>query len=415
VTAPQAGARRVNAPGPLLDIRNLEVHYRTVGGLSRAVDGVNLTLERGEILGLAGESGCGKSTLTTAVLRLTRPPAYLGGGEVLFAPAGGQPVNLLKLKDDRLRDVRWRHLAYIPQGSMNSLNPVMRVRDQFVDVMMEHAPLSRAQARERVPELLHQVGLGPHVAGMFPFELSGGMKQRAIIAMAIALDSDLVIADEPTTALDVNVQRVIIQTLAELRDRLGMSLIVVTHDMAVHAQLADRVAVMYAGQIVEHAGAREVFKTPRHPYAQGLISAIPMIGGAHLRLAGIEGIAPSPLAWPPGCRFHPRCPYAMPVCREVAPELLPLEPGREGPYGSGGAPGSAAANGAAAPIAGHTLASGGDPAAPAAVALAPAEVHVACHLYREPPPGAANGAGAANGSARPAGEESAHGETSHAG
>jgi peptide/nickel transport system ATP-binding protein len=339
---------------PLLEIRHLAVQYDTVRGFAQAVDGVSLTVNRGEILGIAGESGCGKTTLATAILRLTRPPGYVAGGQAWFYPVGSDPFDLLQLRDEKLREVRWRHLSYIPQGSMNSLNPVMRVMDQFVDAMTQHAPLSESQARQRVPELLNQVGLGGHVARMFPHELSGGMKQRVIIAMAIALQPDLVIADEPTTALDVNVQRVIIQTLADLRDRLGMSLIVVTHDMAVHAQLADRVAVMYAGQIVEHADVRNVFKQPRHPYAQGLIRAIPEVGGPHKRLTGIEGSAPSPLAWPAGCRFHPRCPHVMPVCHTVVPELLPLA------NASGGAR-----------VPGDT----------------PHMTYVACHLYTEPPAG----------------------------
>src|SRR5437588_233090 len=193
---------------PLLEIEDLQVYYRTVTGVAKAVDGVSLTVNRGEILGIAGESGCGKSTLAGALLRLIRPPGY-----------------------------------------MNSLNPVMRVVDQFVDVVVEHGAGDAQEARELVPQLLQQVGLAHHVGKMFPHELSGGMKQRVIIAMAIALKPDLVIADEPTTALDVNVQRVMIQTLAELRDNLGVSLIVVTHDMAVHAELVDRVAVMYAGDI----------------------------------------------------------------------------------------------------------------------------------------------------------------------
>jgi peptide/nickel transport system ATP-binding protein len=324
-------------PSTLLEIQDLSVYYRTVAGLARAVDGVTLTVRRGEIVGLAGESGCGKSTLATAVLRLTRPPGYLAGGRVLFSPAGGAAIDLLQLDDARLRQVRWRHLSYIPQGSMNSLNPVTRINDQFVDAMVQHGTMGVAEARARVPDLLHQVGLGSHVARMFPHELSGGMKQRAIIAMAIALGPDLVIADEPTTALDVNVQRVIIQTLGDLRGRLGMSLIVVTHDMAVHAQLADRVAVMYAGQVVEQAPVREVFKHPRHPYSQGLIRAIPVVGGVHQRLTGIAGTAPSPLAWPPGCRFHPRCPYVMAVCRDVLPPLQALADGTaSGPAGGPG-------------------------------------------------------------------------------
>jgi peptide/nickel transport system ATP-binding protein len=210
---------------------------------------------------------------------------------------------------------------------MNSLNPVTRVFDQFKDAIQQHSDASLAEIRERVPELLRQVGLAPGVARMFPHELSGGMKQRVVIAMAIALKPDLVIADEPTTALDVNVQRMIVQTLADLRDEMGMTLVVVTHDMAVHAELVDRVAVMYAGGIVEVGGVREVFKEPRHPYTQGLIHSIPRVGGERRRMEGIGGHAPSPINWPPGCRFHPRCPHAMPVCSARVPALLPLDDG----------------------------------------------------------------------------------------
>ncbi len=315
---------RKAASSVLLEIKDLCVYYRTVRGISRAVDHVNLTINRREILGLAGESGCGKTTIASALLRLTRPPGYIAGGQIIFHPEDGEPIDLLSIGSDELRQFRWRHLAYVPQGSMNSLNPVMRIVDQFADVMAQHGAGEIEGVRVRVPELLRQVGLGPHVARMYPHELSGGMKQRVIIAMAISLHPDLVIADEPTTALDVNVQRVIIQTLADLRDRLGMSLIVVTHDMAVHAELADRVAVMYAGRIVEVADVRAVFKGPRHPYTQGLIYSIPKVGGGRTRLEGIAGNAPSPLDWPSGCRFRLRCPKAMPVCAEVDPVLSPL-------------------------------------------------------------------------------------------
>jgi peptide/nickel transport system ATP-binding protein len=233
-------------------------------------------------------------------------------------------VDLLTVDEAALRTLRWRHLAYIPQGSMNSLNPVMRISDQFLDAMQAHGMDDTSAARASIPELLEQVNLAPHVARMYPHELSGGMKQRVIIAMAIALQPDLVIADEPTTALDVNVQRVIIQTLADLRDHLGMSLIAVSHDMAVHAELVDRVAIMYAGEIVEIGDVRQVFKHPLHPYTQGLIEAIPEVGGPRVRLGGIAGNAPNPTNWPTGCRFHPRCRYATEFSRLTHPELLPV-------------------------------------------------------------------------------------------
>ena len=315
---------------PLLEIEDLRVYYRTVAGISKAVDGVNLTVTRGEILGIAGESGCGKSTLAGALLRLIRPPGYIAGGRVILHPSGGSPIDLLQVDDTSLRTVRWRHLSYIPQGSMNSLNPVMRVVDQFVDVMVEHGTFDSQEAKAAVPDLMRTVGLGAHVGQMFPHELSGGMKQRVIIAMAIALKPDLVIADEPTTALDVNVQRVMIQTLADLRDKLGVSLIVVTHDMAVHAELVDRVAVMYAGNMVEIGDVRQIFKNPRHPYSRGLIGAIPRVGGERTRLGGISGNAPSPRDWPTGCKFHPRCPYVMPICPVEVPHFRRVIDGGNG-------------------------------------------------------------------------------------
>ncbi|HZR39216.1 MAG TPA: ABC transporter ATP-binding protein [Ktedonobacteraceae bacterium] len=318
----KAVEKKTATGSPLIDIEDLKVYYNTVNGVSQAVDGVNLNIKRGEILGIAGESGCGKSTLTTALLRLTRPPAYIAGGKITFYPEDDNPIDLLDLDGPQLRSVRWRHLSYLPQGSMNSLNPVMRIKDQFIDVMLEHSEITRFEAEKTIPELLRRVGLEPYVAKMYPHELSGGMKQRVILAMAIALNSDLVVADEPTTALDVHIQRVIIQMLADLRDSLGMTVILVTHDMAVHAELADRVAVMYAGTIVEVGDVRQIFKAPKHPYTQALIGSIPRIGGDRVRLGGIAGNTPSPRNWPSGCRFHPRCPHAMPVCSQEVPELL---------------------------------------------------------------------------------------------
>ena len=318
----QTSDQKIEFDSPLLDIEDLKVYYNTVNGAAKAVDGVNLTVRRGEILGIAGESGCGKSTLTTALLRLIQPPGYIAGGSITFHRKDSDPIDLLELSGERLRAVRWRNLSYLPQGSMNSLNPVLRIKEQFADVMLEHSSMSKREVEAMIPDLLREVNLEPYVARMYPHELSGGMKQRVTLAMAIALKSDLLVADEPTTALDVHVQRVVIQMLADLRDRLGMTMIVVTHDMAVHAELADRVAVMYAGRVVEVGEVHQIFKAPQHPYTQGLINSIPRIGGERLRLAGITGNTPSPRDWPTGCRFHPRCPHAMPICSTEVPLMV---------------------------------------------------------------------------------------------
>ncbi|HEY8456326.1 MAG TPA: ABC transporter ATP-binding protein [Actinopolymorphaceae bacterium] len=272
---------------PLLEISNLCVRYRTTHDDVAAVDGVDLTVRRGEIIGIAGESGSGKTTLAVALLRLLRPPGYIADGTIMFRPKDGQPVDLLSLDERRLRALRWRNISYLPQGSMNSLNPVMRVADQFRDVVLEHG---NGRGRERakdvdamIPRLLRQVGLDAGVARMYPHELSGGMKQRVLMAMSIALEPDLVVADEPTTALDVTIQRVILQSLADLRDQFGVTLMVISHDMGVHAQLVDRVAVMYEGKIVEVGDVRQVFKRPQHPYTRSLIESIPRIGEAPWR------------------------------------------------------------------------------------------------------------------------------------
>jgi peptide/nickel transport system ATP-binding protein len=262
----------------VLEVSGLEVTYSASGGDVRAVDGLDLNVRRGEILGIAGESGSGKSTLAVALLRLLRPPGKVTAGSVLFRPTGRDPVDLLKVQGERLRALRWRSLSYLPQGSMSSLNPVMRVRDQFKDVILEHAPQRKAEVPEMIPRLLAQVGLEPRVARMYPHELSGGMKQRVLMAICVALEPDLVIADEPTTALDVTIQRVILQSLADLRRDFGVTLMLISHDMGVHAQLADRVAVMYDGRLVEVGDVHQVFKQPRHEYTKNLIESIPKLG-----------------------------------------------------------------------------------------------------------------------------------------
>jgi len=321
------GVGRETATRPLLQIEDLQIHYKTARGIARVVDGANLTVERNEIFGLAGESGCGKTTLVEAILQIVRFPNRIASGRVLFSPdANKEPVDLMALSAAQMRRFRWEHVSYVPQGSMNSLNPVMRVGDQIIDGMTAHG-VFEDDARKKVPDLLARVGLEERVARLYPHELSGGMKQRVIIATAISMDPELIIADEPTTALDVNVQRVILETLINLRRDLGVAILIVSHDLPVHAQLVDRIGIMYAGQVFEIGEVRPVLKNPLQPYTQRLISSIPAIGGERKRLGGIAGVAPSPLEWPSGCRFHPRCPQAMEICASVVPTLAAIRPG----------------------------------------------------------------------------------------
>jgi len=311
---------------PLLEIRDLNIHFDTPRGLARVVDGANLTLHRNEIVGIAGESGSGKTTLVEAILQIIRFGNRITSGQVLFSPDGSQPIDLMKISDRDMRRLRGEHIAYIPQGSMNSLNPVARVADQIVEGMVDHG-ISERKARAKVPELLEKVGLDQSVARLYPHELSGGMKQRVIIAIAIAMEPALIIADEPTTALDVNVQRLILETLHHLRDDLHVAILIVSHDLPVHAQLVERIGIMYAGQIVETGDIRSTVKTPLHPYTDGLMRAIPAIGGSRERLVGIRGATPSPVEWPDGCRFHNRCPHVMDICTVVTPILANVEAG----------------------------------------------------------------------------------------
>ena len=325
-TRPDTAATQ-SVRAPLLEIEDLQIHFRTAKGVARVVDGANLTIHPGEIFGLAGESGCGKTTLVEAVLQIIRFPNRIARGHVRFSPGDGSPpADLMALPPARLRHFRWEHISYVPQGSMNSLNPVMRIGDQIIDGMTAHGVHGEA-ARAKVPELLEKVGLEGRVARLYPHELSGGMKQRAIIAAAIAMDPELIIADEPTTALDVNVQRVILDTLLLLRRDLGVAILLVSHDLPVHAQLVDRIGIMYAGQVVEIGDVRPILKNPLHPYTRGLMDSIPAIGGERKRLGGIVGVSPSPLERPGGCPFHPRCPHAMDICTHLVPALAEIAPG----------------------------------------------------------------------------------------
>jgi oligopeptide/dipeptide ABC transporter ATP-binding protein len=318
-----AGVEQPAAPDPtlVLDVRDLRVHYATPQGDVIAVNGVSFGVRRGEILGLVGESGCGKTTAAMAILRLVQAPGRIIGGQVLL-----NGTDLLGLDQVQLNRVRWRDLALIPQGAMNSLNPVMRVRDQLADAVESHEGKQPKQVlKERILESLATVGLPGRVYDLFPHELSGGMKQRVCIAMAVILNPALIIADEPTSALDVVVQRIISQTLLDVKRRMNVSMILIGHDMGLQAQLVDRIAVMYAGNIGEIAPVESIFAEPLHPYTQLLISSIPSIK-ERKPLRATEGLTHDLRRPPPGCVFHLRCPYVADECRAVVPMLREIKP-----------------------------------------------------------------------------------------
>ena len=304
-----------------LEVKNLRVHYATPTGDVIACNGVDFQVYRGETLGLVGESGCGKTTAAMGIMRLVQPPGRIVHGQVLIDGS-----DVISLSEQELRQVRWRQVALIPQGAMNSLNPVMRVKDQIGDAIETHrGKHPRGALRKRILELLNMVGLPGRVYNMYPHELSGGMKQRVCIAMAIALTPSLVIADEPTSALDVVVQRVVAQTLMEIKDRLGVSMILIGHDMGLQAQMVDRIAVMYAGNMMEIAPVKAAFAEPLHPYTQLLIDAIPSIA-ERKPLKVTEGLTHDLRNPPPGCIFHLRCPHVMERCRQEVPLLRELAP-----------------------------------------------------------------------------------------
>jgi peptide/nickel transport system ATP-binding protein len=297
----------------LLDIRHLQVEYLTRRGPVRAVDDVSLILKPGEVIGLAGESGSGKSTLAHAVLRILHPPALITGGQVLFA---GQDV--LEMHNVELEHFRWHGVSIVFQSAMNALNPVMSIRDQLLDVMQHHG-LTTEHAGERAAHLFDLVGIDPQRLNAYPHQLSGGMRQRAVIAIALALDPPLLIMDEPTTALDVVVQKDILGQITRLKERLGFAILFITHDLSLLVEVSTCIAIMYAGEIVEKAPARELFDRPQHPYTLGLMNSFPSISGEKKRLTGIPGSPPNLVNPPTGCRFHPRCPRALPICAQTAP------------------------------------------------------------------------------------------------
>ncbi|ACB40477.1 ABC transporter ATP-binding protein [Pyrobaculum neutrophilum] len=295
----------------LLELRNVVMYYGTSKGVVKAVDGISLRLNRGEALALVGESGSGKSSLAFTIIKLLPRNVAKLGGEIFFHDEELGVVDLMKMKDDEIRQkIRWKKISMVFQASMNALNPIMRVEDQMVEPLMLHLGMSRDEAVKVAQEALYSVGLSKDVMARYPFELSGGMKQRVVIAMAIMMRPKLVILDEPTSALDVITQANIMNLLKDLKRKLGLSYILITHDIALASEIADKVGVMYAGKLVEVAPADVFYSKPRHPYSQKLIAAVPSLR-EEKTIEHIPGDVPSLINPPSGCRFHPRCPYAI--------------------------------------------------------------------------------------------------------
>ncbi|HEY1825310.1 MAG TPA: ABC transporter ATP-binding protein [Acidimicrobiales bacterium] len=311
----------------ILDVKDFSVEYGWGEGAVRAVDHVDLHLERSKVLGIAGESGSGKSTLVYGFTRLLRAPGVITGGEAYFNLGDSQGteevLDLIGANERELRQVRWSHISVVLQSALNALNPVVRVGSQFEQVLKTHrGGLSRKERRARAEHLLSLVGLDPDRLARYPHELSGGQRQRIMIALALAVDPQLVIMDEPTTALDVVTQREIISELYELRARFGFAMIFITHDLSLLVELADEIVVMYAGRLVERATALELYEAPRHPYTLGLLNSFPPMHGERTELTGIPGSPPDLSDLPSGCSFHPRCPYAMERCSRETPPLV---------------------------------------------------------------------------------------------
>ncbi|MEO8971636.1 MAG: ABC transporter ATP-binding protein [Ktedonobacteraceae bacterium] len=332
----------------LLEIKHISVDYYAASGNVHALNDVNITLERGQILGLVGESGSGKSTLAYAITRLLHPPAVITDGEILYYPRTDREdrqsrkkaahswqqsateteppsVDILQLTPAQLRSFRWNELSIVFQSAMNALNPVMTIGTQINDVLRTHRPkMGQDSRKQRAIELLRLVGIAPDRIRSYPHELSGGMRQRTIIAIALALSPELIILDEPTTALDVVVQREILTEIMRLREQLGFSVIFITHDLSLLLEMADIIAVMYAGRVVEKATGQELHGRPCHPYSYGLLNSFPTIRGPRRRMTGIPGSPPDLRAIPSGCAFHPRCPCAFENCSSAFPTLLPV-------------------------------------------------------------------------------------------
>ncbi|WP_036221889.1 ABC transporter ATP-binding protein [Mesoaciditoga lauensis] len=306
----------------VLELKDLKMYYNTKEGIVKAADGISFVLSQGESMGLVGESGCGKTTVSMSIMRLLAENASIVGGQILF-----KGKNIVNISEEEMNKIRWAGIAMIFQAAMNSLNPVYRVGDQIIEAILTHEPdVTFEEARERVAELYKLVGLDPKRMDNYPHEYSGGMKQRAVIAMSLACNPDLIIADEPTTALDVIVQDMILKELSKIQKKLNMSMIYISHDIAVIAEVAEKIAIMYAGKIVELSDSVTIFKKPAHPYTVGLMSSFPSIHGEKKKLVTIPGEPPNLLNAPDYCRFAPRCPFATKECWEKTPPYEEIEP-----------------------------------------------------------------------------------------
>ncbi len=303
---------------PVLEVENLKTYFYTLRGTVKAVDDVSFTVERGEIMGLAGESGCGKSTVAWSLLGLVPPPGRIVGGSIRI-----DGMDITKMSEIEIRrKIRWSKISMVFQGAMNALSPVHRVGDQIIEPLLIHKGMEKQEAYKIAEDLVQQVGLPPEILKRYPHELSGGQKQRIVIAMALIMEPDIIIADEPTTALDVIVQGQIINLLKNISKEKGISIIIISHDLSVIAEMADKVAIMYAGKIVEYGPSEKIFREPQHPYTQLLLRAIPRLHGAKEKLIYIPGSPPDLRNPPRGCRFHPRCPYVMDKCKVEEPPLF---------------------------------------------------------------------------------------------
>ena len=305
----------------ILDVQDLTSYYFTRRGPVRAVEEVSFQVEKGEAMGLAGESGCGKTTVALSLLKILPSGGRIVGGKILF-----KGTDLVNLDENKMREeIRWKGISMVFQGAMNALNPVYKIGDQIVEAIKTHEPkIFKKEAKERAGKLLEMVGIEPSRMENYPHEFSGGMKQRALIAMALASNPDLIITDEPGTALDVIVQAQVLRLMNQLKDKLNLSVIMITHDLSMIAETCQKIAIMYAGYLVEYGDITSIFKKPLHPYTQDLIKSFPSIKAAKQEMVSIPGSPPDLLNPPPGCRFHPRCKYAMDVCRKKLPQMLEI-------------------------------------------------------------------------------------------